>query len=84
MIRFWFEFEDTSIPTGTLMGCGVTAYDFHDAISIVQNKIFGNNLLPRIKSVVENIDVSTLDSGHVQPNILPTIVRGIWFPVGYQ
>ena len=87
MIRFWFEFNlkfgDKNIPPGTLMGCGITAYNYEDALFLLQEKVFKNRLAP-IKNVVENIDVSTLDAGHVLPNMASPNLRGIWFPLGYN
>jgi hypothetical protein len=29
------------------------------------------------------VDVSSLDPGHVPPNVGPPHVRGVWFPSGY-
>lgn len=89
MIRYWFEFDITAtdihiIPYGTLKGCGVTAYNYEDAVNIINEKVFKSNGLPIIKRIVENVDVRTLDQGHVIPNMLPTVARGVWFPPGYQ
>ena len=86
MKRFWFEFDisiEDAPPVGTLIGCGVTAYNYDDAIQILTEKIFTDEI-PTIISTKENIDVSTLDSNHVQPNIGDPSVRGIWFPLGYE
>jgi len=87
MKRFWFQFEfdnQMTIPAGLSMGCGITALDYSDAIEILRQKIFKNKKVPHIKKVVENIDVSTLDSGHVLPNMNAPNLRGIWFPIGYE
>lgn len=65
------------------LGCGVTAWDYDDALNIIKNKA-SIEKIPPIKKVIEDIDLSTLDSNHVLPNIiLPSNVRGIWFPGGY-
>jgi len=29
------------------------------------------------------VDVSTLDHGHVLPNMEVVLLRGVWFPKGY-
>jgi hypothetical protein len=87
MIRYWFEFDFESyvpVPFGTKMGCGVTAFSYEDALSIINDKIFNKNPIAPIKRIVENIDVSTLDAGHILPNIGLSNVRGIWFPLGYS
>jgi hypothetical protein len=62
------------------MGCGVTAYSYEDALVVLRERRFKNDLLPSIHKVIEDIDVSTLDPGHVLPNIGVPIWRGIWFP----
>ena len=33
-----------------------------------------------LTGMVADIDVSTLDAGHVLPNIGPSVVRGVWYP----
>jgi hypothetical protein len=64
-------------------GVGVTASDVDECLDIVRAKIFGRTAMPRIKKVVEDIDISTLDEGHVLPHMEPPIWRGIWFPQGF-
>jgi hypothetical protein len=78
--RFWFEFEPDAAPLGMGYGCGVTAYDRHDAEELVSAAIDGP--MPTVRRVIEDVDVSTLDGGHVLPNMLPPNERGIWFPAG--
>lgn len=80
--RFWFEFERFADPTPLNLGCGVTAYDREDAIRLMQSCIFGNEPLPRIVRVVEDVALSSLEQNHVAPNIGLINVRGIWFPQG--
>jgi hypothetical protein len=85
--RFWFEFDlrlDDPYPPGVLAGCGVTAYDLEDAISLLKQRVFTSGDLPGIRSIVEDVDVSTLDAGHVLPNMGAPVWRGVWFPLGYQ
>lgn len=87
MKRYWFEFdfENTStIPYGTLMGCGVTAWDYNDAIYLLSEKVFKAQIIPKIKHYKENVDISTLDINHVIPNMISPINRGVWFPIGYN
>jgi hypothetical protein len=85
LTRFWFEFDKpyNELPPGLAMGCGVTAWNYDDALNILRNPVFEDEYLPPFKKVVENIDVSTLEKGHVLPNIMPSNVRGIWYPIGY-
>ncbi|MDE1461026.1 hypothetical protein [Spartinivicinus poritis] len=84
--RFWFRFDfklDDGSPPGLLMGCGVTAYNYDDALELLKSKVF-KDIVPPPKSVEEDVDVSTLDTGHVLPNMGNVTVRGIWFPLGYE
>ena len=85
MKRFWFEFKFDNmftIPPGLSLGCGVTALNLDDARNIIKDKIFHGSEIPEIKTQIENIDVSTLDPGHILPNMLPPDKRGVWFPIG--
>lgn len=85
MKRFWIEFEGdaAALPAGLTIGCGVTAYDYEDALRLLQEHILKVEPMPKIRKVTENVDVSTLDPGHVLPNMLPPNFRGIWFPLNY-
>jgi hypothetical protein len=86
MTRYWFEFKSNSreLPFGIMHGCGVTAYDYNDALSILEQKVFKGQQIPEFKVKKENIDVRTLDQGHVIPNMKDPTLRGIWFPIGYE
>ncbi len=85
MKRYWVEFEGNElIPYGVKMGCGVTAFDQADAIDLIEKKVFQNRPLPKIIKITENADVSSLDAGHVLPNMSSPNIRGIWFPLGYD
>ncbi|HEY1199870.1 MAG TPA: hypothetical protein VGE79_02765 [Niastella sp.] len=85
--RFWFEFEiDTAFnfPPGIGFGCGVTAFDYEDAIKILGDKVFSTINRPPFKRVIEDVDIRSLDQGHVIPNMKAPIYRGVWFPLGYD
>ncbi len=89
MIRYWFQFDfreyEMSIPFGgVVFGCGVTDYDYNHALSLLKNKVFKNETLPKIIKVIENVDISKLDEGIVIPNMSPPIYIGVWFPLGYK
>jgi hypothetical protein len=86
LTRFWIEFnaDGDKIPIGLSYGCGVTAYDFSDALKIIQTKIFKGQNLPDIRIKKENIDIQTLDQNHVVPNMYSPDKRGIWFPIGFH
>jgi hypothetical protein len=82
--RYWFTLENLGRPSPLNVGCGVTAYDYDDAISLIGQRVFAGRELPRIVECSEDIDVSTLDQKHVLPNIGLVTIRGIWFPRGYD
>lgn len=79
--RFWFSFQDIPSFSALSVGCGVTAYAYDDAVQILKDKVFEQSL-PAC-SVIEDIDVSTLDENHVRPNMGAVTQRGVWFPLGY-
>ena len=78
LTRYWFIFdvEDFVSPRSA----GVTAYNLDDANRLLDERLFKELRRPPIKSVIENIDVSTLDEGHVLPNIGVPTIRGVWYP----
>lgn len=84
--RFWIEFEEeigVELPLGMKLGCGITALDLPHSKSILERKVFLKGL-PRIKSVIENVDIRNLDQNHVLPNMNSPDGIGIWFPIGYE
>ena len=80
LTRYWFTFERIASPSPLNLGCGVTAYDLADAVSILRERVFREIDLPRITQQIENVDVSTLDPKHVLPNMGLVTERGVWFP----
>lgn len=80
--RYWFRFEGDarSLPAGLAMGCGVTARSRHEAAELIRQRVLSSDELPTVASVIEDVDVSTLDLEHVLPNAGPANVRGVWFP----
>ncbi len=86
LTRYWFEFDfdDDVCCSGTSIGCGVTAHNYNDALFLLSQKVFKSGPLPKIKKVIENVDVSTLDAGHVLPNMFAPNFRGIWYPSDYM
>lgn len=84
MRRFWFTFDRSqTLPAGVAYGCGVTTFNYDDALKILQEKVFVEASMPRPESVTEDVDVSRLDPGHVRPNMGDPTSRGVWFPLGY-
>ena len=86
--RYWLRFAQSDIDVASLpqyfrLGCGVTAFSLDDALRIVRQHILNGSELPPPESVVEDVDVRTLDAGHVIPNMEEPVSRGIWFPIGF-
>jgi hypothetical protein len=83
--RYWLKFDLTihePHPIGTLLGCGVTAYFLEDARQLVRELVFGSIPFPSISWRIEDVDVSSLDPGHILPNMGDPSRRGVWFPLG--
>jgi hypothetical protein len=83
--RYWFEFDfsgDEPSQYGYLPihGCGITAYDYDDALLIMRRFILPNNQLPKFSRIIENIDVSTLEDMKIIPNLGVPVWRGVWYP----
>ena len=73
--RYWFEFDE---PFGGWYG--VTAYNYEDAISLLNKWEFKGKTMPPLKKMIEDVNVESLDAGHVLPNMGVVAVRGIWYP----
>lgn len=83
MKRFWIRFQSVPAYNPLRLGCGVTAYNYDDALTILRDTIFRGKDQLAVDSVVEDVDISTLDQKHVIPNMEPPVWRGVWFPKGY-
>ena len=82
--RYGFRFEAGSGErTASPLGCGVTAFSVDDAVGLLRERIFQGGEVPAY-SVVEDVDVRTLNAGNVRPNMDEPATRGIWFPMGYR
>ena len=81
--RFWFTFKNPPQLSVLNLGCGVTAYSRDDALGLLQ----GRSSIPmdslQIHEVVENVQIDSLDPGHVLPNMGDVSQRGVWFPLGF-
>jgi hypothetical protein len=73
--RFWF-------PLPRYFGIGVTAASLVEARALAERARREYWLdAPPLAEVIEDIDVSTLDAGHVIPNMRPPLWPGIWYPM---
>ena len=71
--RYWFK-------TKKHFGIGVTAYSLDDAKSLAEEAAhyFGESY--ELLEIIENVDVQTLDQGHIIPNMGAPNFRGVWYP----
>jgi hypothetical protein len=81
--KFWFTFSDLPEYSPLNLGCGVTAFDSNDAIKLLEERVFSSSGNLKIKSTVNDVNIETLDPGHIIPNMGIVAIRGIWFPLGY-
>ena len=85
--KYWFKFNLTindPHPVGTLMGGGVTASSFTEAVSLLRNQVFRSLPMPSIAKSITDVEMFDLDAKHVLPNMGDSSQRGIWFPLGYE
>ena len=80
--RYWITFKNPPPLSAFEIGCGVTAFDYPDALEILRRVVFVDQPF-QVESVQENVDIQTLDQNHVVPNMGVVIFRGIWYPLGY-
>jgi hypothetical protein len=78
LTRYWITFEPITEASFLNRGCGVTALGKSDALTLLE-KALGHEL-PPIATIIEDVDVRTLDQGHVIPNMGSPSERGVWFP----
>jgi hypothetical protein len=78
LTRYWITFEPITAASFINQGCGVTALGKSDALTLLQKAL--DHELPPITAIIENVDVRTLDQGHVIPNMGSPSERGVWFP----
>lgn len=82
--RYWIRFQLDPSESGPRPGCGVTARDYEDALTILRSTIFRGKEVPAIEQVIEGVDISSLDQKHVIPNMEAPVWRGVWYPKGYS
>src|SRR5215471_21566188 len=78
--RYWIQLNTDGWPREF----GVTAYSQTDALEILRYVAFALAGLPEVIEIVADVDVRSLDQGHVVPNMNAPNWRGIWYPKGYD
>jgi hypothetical protein len=81
--RFWLTFKHPPQFSPLGLGCGVTAYNYADALELVRSRVFSEKSMPVIESVTQDVDIQTLDKYHVVPNMGLVNNRAVWYPLGY-
>lgn len=81
--RYWIRFNVGSGSSAPRPGCGVTAYNYGDALAILGATVFSGRNVPEVEGFVEDVDISTLDQKHVIPNMEAPTWRGVWYPRGF-
>ena len=72
--RYWF-------PSDGHFGVGVTAFSEDEAFRLAPQVAHEMHWQISRDRVIVDIDVRTLDQGHVIPNMRAPNVRGVWFPM---
>ena len=75
--RFWF-------PVPGRLGIGVTAPTLAEAREQAERVHATWPGAAALGAAIEDVDVSTLDAGHVIPNMRPAVWPGVWFPWGIR
>jgi hypothetical protein len=82
---YWIEFGASLLGGHEEIGwlhkvCGVTAFTLDDALYLVSKQVCDGRSLPPVRTIIEDVNLATLDPGHVRPHIGVPIFRGVWFP----
>ena len=83
LVRYWFMFKNIPPAEALSLGCGVTAFSKEDALEMIRSRVFANKSF-EVSEIIENVDVSKITDLHIRPNMGIPVVRGIWFPLGFQ
>ena len=78
--RFWFTLEVGESPSTLDFGCGITARDRIEAVEMLHQKVFPLFGTRQIATCTEDIEIDHLDPNHVQSNMGPCVVKGVWYP----
>jgi hypothetical protein len=80
--KYWIELEssDPALAWQGQFHYGVTAYNYEDALKLLVERFCMNRDFPSVVSVVEDVDISTLQVGKLVTEIGVPVWRGIWYP----
>ncbi len=89
--RYWFEFEKPK-PRDPEQGisfvcwppaeCGLTAYDYHDAVALLKLFLFRDEPLPTIANMTPDVDMNLVwdHYEYIRTDCSCPLWRGVWWP----
>lgn len=84
--RYWFEFDFPEPRLGhegyipACGGCGITAFDYDDALKIMRQFMLQDGETPIFRRIVENVDISAIEDEDVLNHMGVPVWRGVWYP----
>lgn len=78
--RYWVTFVPIGRASPLDLGCGVTAGSWREAREMIRTLVFPLFGEREIVGMLQDVDVGSLDAGHVLPNMGNAASTGIWFP----
>ena len=81
MRPYWLKIENPQPASGLGLGVGITAYSEDEAKAIFASA-FGSDL--RLASVQPIAALDEIEQNHVSPNMGNFLIRGIWYPQGFE
>jgi hypothetical protein len=81
MHPYWLTIKNPPQFSTVSLGIGITAYSEDDAKKIFSGA-FGDDLHVADVRLVHSVD--EIEQAHVRPNMGDLLVRGVWFPRGFE
>ena len=81
MRPYWLTFENFPKFSNLGLGAGITAYSEKEACEIAAT-CFGSDV--KVKSVSTISTADEIEQNHVRPNMGNLLIRGVWFPKGFE
>ena len=81
MRPYWLTFANLPKFSELGFGAGITAYSEQEACEIAALN-FGSEI--KVKSIRPIRTVDEVEQNHVRPNMGNLLVRGVWFPKGFE
>jgi hypothetical protein len=78
LISYWITFPEED--QYFIIGIGVTAFSIDDAFHILEYFHFNQHKVAKRVEIKENVTIDELEYNHIELNMGPIVVRGIWYP----